>query len=1021
MNIFSYSKSKWWIPIFLWVYLILTPLFSYGSICVLKSKVESNKVIPSTALGMTQSIVIIGTVTDSQGILPGVTVSVEGKSTATSTDYQGKYSITATPTDILVFSFVGYTTLNIPIAGRTLVSVNLQEDATQLQEVKINAGYYSVKESERTGSIAKISAAAIEKQPVNNMLAAMQGRMAGVNVTQTTGVAGGGFDIQIRGQNSLRAGGNEPLYIVDGVPFASEVIGNSNTTGVLPRSASPLSIISPTEIESIEILKDADATAIYGSRGANGVVLITTKKGKQGKTQYTANVSRGTGTVTRFMGLMNTQQYLEMRKEAFANDGITTFPTSAYDVNGTWSPTRYTDWQRELTGGTSELTDVQASVTGGSQRNQFYLGANYHKETTVFPGDFNFNRTSVRGNFSHASEDERFRANFSVGYTMQGNDLPATDLTRDSRILAPNAPALYDAEGKLNWENGSWNNPLRLLYASYLAKSQSFIANSQLSYRIVEGLDFRTAFGFTDLRHNERRTNPSTLYNPSLGFGSSYSSLYRNTNNRQSYSVEPQLDFNRQWNDSKVSVLVGGTFQQQEGNQLLLFADGFTSNSLLNTLAAASAIYVVADDASQYKYQAFFARANYTYKDRYILNLTGRRDGSSRFGPGKQFATFGAIGTAWLFSREAFLANNSILSFGKLRASYGTTGSDQIGDYQFLDTYSTTSNGYQGITGIQPTRLFNPDFGWETNRKLEIALETGFLKDRIFLTWAWYDNRSSNQLVGVPLPGTTGFTSIQANLDATVANSGTELSLRTVNLQKKNFSWTTDFNISFMKNKLVSFPNLAASTYRNQFVIGEPINIKLLYHYTGINPDTGAYTFEDVNGDGVLTAEKDKKTIVDFNPSFYGGLQNQLRYQRLRLDFLFQFVKQQNYSTDYIFARPGLLSNQPVSVIDRWQQAGDVTAYQMYTTNSNSDAGKAFNNFQASDGVVTDASYIRLKNVSLSYDLPQNWTGQLQCRLYVEGQNLLTFTPYTGTDPEFKTTGFLPPLRMLSAGVQLTF
>ncbi|MDI6034187.1 SusC/RagA family TonB-linked outer membrane protein [Flavobacterium sp. LB2P84] len=1007
MNKFSLFKG--------WAALYYPILFGLYLCCL---PVMARTPLPKPIL---QQYTITGTVRDSQGVLPGVTVSVSGKSTATITDYQGNYSITATATDTLVFSFIGYTTLYIPIAGRTIVTVHLQEDATQLQEVKINAGYYTVKESERTGSIAKISATAIEKQPVSNMLATMQGRMAGVNVTQTTGVAGGGFDIQIRGQNSLRAGGNEPLYIVDGVPFASEVIGNSNTTGVLPRSASPLSIISPTEIESIEILKDADATAIYGSRGANGVVLITTKKGKQGKTQYTANVSRGTGTVTRFLDLMNTQQYLEMRKEAFANDGITTFPTSAYDVNGTWSPTRYTDWQRELTGGTSELTDVQTSVTGGSQRSQFYLGANYHKETTVFPGDFNFNRTSVRGNFSHASEDDRFRANFSVGYTMQGNDLPATDLTRDSRILAPNAPALYDAEGKLNWENGSWNNPLRLLYASYLAKSQSLIANSQLSYRIVDGLEFRTAFGFTDLRHNERRTNPSTLYNPSLGFGSSYSSLYRNTNSRQSYSIEPQLDFNRQWNDSKVSVLVGGTFQQQEGNQLILFADGFTSNSLLNTLAAASAIYVVADDASQYKYQAFFARANYTYKERYIVNLTGRRDGSSRFGPGKQFTTFGAIGTAWLFSREAFLANNSILSFGKLRASYGTTGSDQIGDYQFLDTYSTTSNGYQGITGIQPTRLFNPDFGWETNTKLEIALETGFLKDRIFLTWAWYDNRSSNQLVGVPLPGTTGFTSIQANLDATVVNSGTELSLRTVNLQKKDFSWTTDFNISFMKNKLVSFPNLAASTYRNQFVIGEPINIKLLYHYTGINPETGAYTFEDVNGDGVLTAEKDKKTIVDFNPSFYGGLQNQLRYQRLRLDFLFQFVKQQNYSTDYIFARPGLLSNQPVSVTDRWQQAGDVTAYQMYTTNSNSDAGKAFNNFQASDGVVTDASYIRLKNVSLSYDLPQNWTGQLQCRLFVEGQNLLTFTPYNGTDPEFKTTGFLPPLRMLSAGVQLTF
>ncbi|MFV5688921.1 SusC/RagA family TonB-linked outer membrane protein [Flavobacterium sp. ZT3R25] len=1010
MNKFSFYKggSAFWYLILFGFSLSYTPALAHKLLRPMQSVWQQSQ--------------ISGTITDGTSPVAGVTISIKGSaSSGTISDFNGRYTLAASPDAVLVFSFMGFITVTEPINGRKTINIQLQEDATQLQEVKINAGYYSVKESERTGSIAKITAAAIEKQPVNNMLAAMQGRMAGVNVTQTTGIAGGGFDIQIRGQNSLRAGGNEPLYLVDGVPFASDIIGYSNTTGVLPRSASPLSIISPTEIESIEILKDADATAIYGSRGANGVVLITTKKGKQGKTKYTANVSRGNGTVTRFMDLMDTQQYLDMRKEAFANDGITTLPTSAYDVNGTWSPTRYTDWQKELTGGTSELTDLQASVTGGSQRNQFYLGANYHTETTVFPGDFIFNRASVRGNFSHTSEDDRFRADFSVGYTQQGNDLPATDLTRDSRILAPNAPALYDAQGKLNWENGSWSNPLRLLYASYLAKSQSLIANSQLSYQIVEGLEFRTAFGFTDLRHNERRTNPSTLNNPSLGFGSSYSSLYRNTNNRQSYSVEPQLNFNRQWSDSKVAVLAGGTFQQQEGNQLILFADGFTSNSLLNTLAAASAVYVVADDASQYKYQAFFARANYTYKERYIVNLTGRRDGSSRFGPGKQFAYFGAVGAAWLFSREAFFATSSILSFGKLRASYGTTGSDQIGDYQFLDTYSTTSNGYQGSTGMQPTRLFNPDFGWETNRKLEIALETGFLKDRIFLTAAWYSNRSSNQLVGIPLPGSTGFTSIQANLDATVANSGTELSLRTVNLQKKDFSWTTDFNISFMKNKLVSFPNLAASTYRNQFVIGNPINIKLLYHYTGVNPATGAYTFEDVNGDGVLTAEQDKKTVADFNPSFYGGLQNQLRYQRLRLDFLFQFVKQQNYSSDYFFSRPGLLSNQPVSVADRWQQAGDATLYQMYSTNSNSDAGKAFNNFQASDGVVTDASYIRLKNVSLSYELPQNWTGQLQCRLYVEGQNLLTFTPYKGTDPEFKTTGFLPPLRMLSAGLQLTF
>ena len=330
--------------LFFGLHLFLTPVLAHNGIELSKFELQTHQVS--------------GTVTDANGALPGVTVSIKGTNTAVITDFDGKYQIAAAPNAILVFSFMGYKTISLPINDQKIINILMQEDATSLQEVKVNAGYYSVKESERTGSIAKISAKDIDKQPINNVLAAMQGRMAGVNVTQTTGVAGGGFDIQIRGQNSLRALGNEPLYLVDGVPFASDVIGTSNTTGVLPRSASPLSIISPTEIESIEILKDADATAIYGSRGANGVVLITTKKGTQGKTQYTANVSRGTGTVTRFMDLMNTEQYLEMRKEAFANDGITTYPTSAYDVNGTWDPTRYTDWQRELTGGTSDLIDV---------------------------------------------------------------------------------------------------------------------------------------------------------------------------------------------------------------------------------------------------------------------------------------------------------------------------------------------------------------------------------------------------------------------------------------------------------------------------------------------------------------------------------------------------------------------------------------------------------------------------------------------------------------------------------------
>ncbi|MDI5887404.1 TonB-dependent receptor plug domain-containing protein [Flavobacterium yafengii] len=356
MNIFSFYKGKWWIPIFLWVYLILTPIFSYGSICVVKSKVESHKVIPSTALGMTQSIVIAGTVSDSQGVMPGVTVSVKGKLTTTVTNFDGTYSLSASTTDTLVFSFVGYKTLTVPIAGRTIVNVQLQEDATQLQEVKINAGYYTVKESERTGSIAKITSKDIENQPVTNVLAAMQGRMAGVNITQTTGTPGGGFSVQIRGLNSVRTAGNNPLYIVDGIPYSTDAIGSGQNATGFPSRLSPLNSINPDQIDSIEVLKDADATAIYGSRGANGVVLITTKKGRQGKTKFTANLSTGAGTVTRFIDLVNTEQYIAMRKEAFVNDGITQYPEAAYDINGTWDQTRYTNWQKALLGGTSLIS-----------------------------------------------------------------------------------------------------------------------------------------------------------------------------------------------------------------------------------------------------------------------------------------------------------------------------------------------------------------------------------------------------------------------------------------------------------------------------------------------------------------------------------------------------------------------------------------------------------------------------------------------------------------------------------------
>lgn len=965
---------------------------------------------------------ISGTITDGVNPLAGVTVSIKGKaSTGTISDFNGQYKITAAPDDTLVFSFMGFLSSTESINGRKTINIQLQEDATQLQEVQINAGYYSVKESERTGSIAKITSKDMETQPVTNVLAAMQGRMAGVDITQQTGAPGGGFEIRIRGLNSLRSTGNAPLYIIDGVPFSSDAIGDRQTSTSLPSATSPLNTITPSSIASVEVLKDADATAIYGSRGANGVVLITTKKGKAGKTQFAASSSTAVGQITRTTDLMRTPEYLMMREQAFANDGITTYPFNAYDVNGTWNRNDNTDWQEELTGGTAEIKTMQLSVSGGSAQTHFLLSGNTYSQGTVYPGDFDYKKGGAHLSVDHESIDKKFKVTFSGSYDIQDNDQPARDLTRISRNLAPNAPALYNADGTLNWENSSWENPLAALYAKALSKTNSLVTNGLFSYQLDYGFTAKTSFGFTDLQHHETRSNPSTIYDPIYQAGASYSSIYLTTTARQSWVVEPQLQWQKQLGKGKFDVLVGGTFQNETTNRLVQFGSGFTSNSLLYNLASASLSRTNFDDEILYRYQALFGRVNFSWQDKYFVNLTGRRDGSSRFGPGKQFANFGAVGMAWVFSEEKVIREDvSFLSFGKVRGSFGITGNDQIGDYQYLDTYQSSTSVYDGTVGLRPIRLFNPNFSWESNRKIEAAIELGFLNDRIFTTAGWYHNRSSNQLIGMPLPSTTGFTTIQSNLDATVQNTGLELTLRTLNIQQDSFGWTTDFNITLPKNKLIAFPGLATSSYRNQYVIGESINIQKLYHFRGVNPQTGIYEFEDVNGDGALSFADDAQTIRDFSPEYYGGLQNQLRYKRVQLDFLFQFVKQLNWNAASQYSAPGAFGNQPATANGGWQQPGDSATTQIYTTGLNSAAVTAYGRYAYSNAAVSDASYIRLKNVAVSYSVPTYLKG-LQCKLSLQAQNLLTITSYDDGDPEFRSFNYLPPLRVISLGAEIKF
>jgi TonB-dependent starch-binding outer membrane protein SusC len=969
-----------------------------------------------------QRATITGTVVDvSEQPMAGVNIVVKGTVEGTTTDPDGHYSLQAESDDVLVFSFIGYVTFETKVNGRRVIDVVLQEDVRSLKEVTINAGYYMTTKATQTGNISKVTAEEIQRQPVQNPLAALQGRVPGLEVTQNTGVPGGNFTVRIRGTNSI-ANGNDPLFIIDGVPYISGTMAMPETSGLIagPGGFSPFSNINPSDIESIEVLKDADATAIYGSRGANGVILITTKKGVQGKTKVDFNFYSGGGKVASKMDLLSSQQYLAMRREAFQNDNITPTLANARDLV-VWDTTRYTDWQKKLIGGTARITDAQISVSGGTSDTQFLIGTGYHKETTVFPGNNSDTRGSINTNLVHTAFNQKLNINFSLNYAVNNSNLLYRDLTRNAMTLPPIAPQVYDEQGNLSWEfwTSAYENPLANTRRFFESRSANFIGNTVVQYKVLDNLILKSSVGYTSNTNKAITTNPISSQAPDIVADNI---TFFSNSTFHNWIVEPQLNWNPTMNLTRFNVIVGATFLSQLNEGLAQLGRGFSSEALMKNLSAAATVEQGTEFYAQYRYHAIFGRINYARNDKYFINLTGRRDGSSRFGPGKQFSIFGALGAAWIFSEEDFIKNNlAFLAFGKIRASYGITGNDQLGDYNFLDTYSSSGGQYQGSIGLRPDRLSNPDFAWETNKKTEIGIEFGFLNDRISTTLSAYRNRSSNQLVGYPLPGTTGFTSIQGNFPATIQNQGVEMDIITHPVQSNAFRWTTSVNISIPRNKLVSFPDLEAfPAYSNLYVVGEPLSIRKVYKYTGMD-DQGLYTFQDVNEDGVYNTS-DRQTVANVGRDYFGGLSNTLYYKCVELNILFQFVKQSGNNSMIYFASPGSLTNQPVWVMDRWQDPSDLSEFQRFGQTSST--ATPYNRLINSNRAVGDASFIRLKNISLAYTIPEVWirkTGLSMAKIFINGQNLLTFTKYKGLDPETQFGTVLPPLRVLSGGINITF
>jgi TonB-linked SusC/RagA family outer membrane protein len=988
----NYSRLKW------------VALIIVGGILLFLAKSATAANLRSPLLLQQQ---ISGKVIDHNGIpIPGVTVTLKGTSRGTLTNLDGQYSVTASENAILVFSFVGYKTVEIPLENHAEINVQLEEDISGLGEVKINAGYYHTTKRESTGNISRVTAEEIENQPVISPLQALQGRMAGVEVTSGGANPGAASSIRIRGRNSLRDEGNSPLFIIDGVPISSVPAESNSLLG--SAGIDPLNNLNPSNIKSIEVLKDADATAIYGSRGANGVVLITTKSGNKIGTGIEARIYTGVSTVPRRLELLNTSQYLQVRAQAFENDGVEPTENNAYDLL-LWDPDRYTDWQDFLFGGQAKTTNVNLSFTGGSENTSFRLGGSYFKQGTIYPADYNYHK--ITGNFSlnHYSEDRKFNLGTSINYGLDNNEL-AGNLSLGASVftLPPNAPTIFNPDGSLNWEEWSVAgiaNPLEGYFNDSNTQTNSFIANAYLSYEIIQGLQLKTSLGFTNYFTEESRKLPGRSYNPAENPQNRSSHL--NTN-RNSWIIEPQLIYNSTFGKLEGNFILGATLQGENFSRESLQGMGYASESLIGNLAAAVTIINAQSSSTQYRYAALFSRLGFNWDKKYYVNLTGRRDGSSRFGPNNRFSNFGAIGIAWIFTEEQFIKDHlTFLSFGKLRGSYGSTGNDQIGDYGYLDAYEATT----GPGGLYPTSLANPDYSWEVNNKVEAGLELDLLKDRINFSLSWYRNRSSNQLVGYPLPAITGFQTVQANLPATVENRGFEVEFTSHNIRNKHFSWKTSFNLSRQKNELISYPEIEQSSYANVYKVGHPLNIALNYNYTGVDPETGLYTFQDVNEDGRLDVE-DRINIEVRNREFFGGIRNDITYKNFNLQFLWEFVKQ-----------PGRLSyfnaGRPSNILASYLSGNN---FQIPTQSY--EGGVAYRNALNSSVFNQDGSFLRLKTVSASYNL-EKLAGKLglnQCQLFLNGQNLLTLTSYEGLDPESPVGGsFIGNLRTISGGLQLNF
>lgn len=990
---------------------------------------------------------VTGTISSGTGIpLEGATVAVRGSSESAVTDANGVFRITVPSANaVLVVTYVGYISREIGVDGKTTHSIRLTQDPNELSNVVV-IGYGTRRKSDLTGSVTSVRADELRAVPTTSLDQALQGRAAGVQVTQISGKPGAETSIRIRGTSSINAG-NEPLYVIDGMLVNSDG-GDISVGGTRGPRLSPLASINPSDIESIEILKDASATAIYGSRGANGVVLITTRRGKSGRGTLTLEAYYGVQDVARKLDLLNAAEFANLVNDAKLAANQTLVYVNPKNLGAG------TDWQDQIFR-SAPMANYQLSFSGGDERTSYAIsGAYFDQEGIILNSDFK--RYSFRANLERKMSDR-----LTIGNTLSYSRINTTGVLTNAGTIVPGVvtsailfnPVLpvFDStvEGGYTFENDRGKilgNPYAEAkeYTSTTILSR-FLGNVYLNYRLHKTLDFRTNFGVDAFSNEEGSFGPNFLKRTEASNGEA--SL--GTTNGLTWLNENTLNYNNTFGGKHaVNALGGFTMQRFQNNKMFIYAFDFPDNRTgYHNISTALKPQKPFNAESSWSMISYLGRINYTFDDKYLFTLTGRVDGSSKFAEGKKYGFFPSGAFAWRVSRESFLQDVDAINDLKFRVSYGVLGNQAIPPYQSLALVGpygegsfNTGSGSEVYTGMEPLSYVNTSLRWESTRQFDIGMDLSLLGNRISLTADYYKKKTNDLLLSSPIPLTTGFSTTLLNV-GNIENHGVDLELRTINL-KGQLEWTSAFNFSLNRNTITNL-NTETDIILNGGILlreGESIGTFYGYIFDGIfQTDNEAATspvlvgqeptspnqasraragdrrYVDMNKDGKIDAG-DRTILGTATPKFTWGFNNAFSYKNLELSFFFQGSqgnKMANLNNMDLLNFNGQNNVLGEASRNRWTPENKSNKYPRALAAGSLDQGIF------SSVIVEDASYIRLKNISLSYNLPVRLISKLNMsnlRLYVSGTNLWTRTDYTGYDPEANTFGQSTTLVGLDAG-----